>query len=91
MRVNLNFIRETEKAVQYMDNSGREFWIPRSVIKHRTKYPAKDPLLPPVHDVDVEDWWWNKHEAETSHDTSPDLTQELNFNEETRDTGDSSE
>jgi len=66
MNIKLDFVRETPLARLYSDRTGEEFWIPRSVITHTTKYPQHDPLKFAVHEITVEDWWWEKHEADVN-------------------------
>jgi hypothetical protein len=49
-KLKLNFIRETEQARLYSDSQGREFWIPRSIVEHTTKWPNG------VHEITLPIW-----------------------------------
>lgn len=60
MTLTLNFIRETAAARLYAKADGSQQWIPRSVCQRTLKWPGKDGH-PPVHQVDVEDWWLEKN------------------------------
>jgi hypothetical protein len=59
MKISLKFIRETAAARFYQDKGKAGFWIPKSVITHTTKYTPKDGQ-PAVHDLTIEDWWWEQ-------------------------------
>ena len=53
MKWTLRFIRETDLARLYRDEadaSRRQFWIPRSIVKHTSKMPGG------LHIVDIPDW-----------------------------------
>jgi len=63
MRVRLWFVRETEKARLYCripmswhPGPEDEIWVPRSVVNHTTKRPAKDGERP-EHEIEMEDWF----------------------------------
>lgn len=71
MTLRLDFVKETEKARLYSDAAGEEFWVPKSVITHTTKYPQADALRFAVHEVTIEDWWWDKHEGLTDDEREP--------------------
>ncbi len=64
MTLRLNLVSETEKACLYEFKDGTSTWIPRSVIKSRVKFPHTDLTKPQVHEVRVEEWWWNKYMEE---------------------------
>lgn len=63
MTIRLNFLRETEKARLYEFKSGQSTWIPRSAIKSTLKFPS-DLGSAQVHELNVEDWWWDKYMEE---------------------------
>lgn len=54
MTINLEFIRETDAARLYRTRDGRQFWLPRSIINHTTKYPPHDGKT--IHEIDLPDW-----------------------------------
>lgn len=60
MTLRLTLVKETEKARLYQFKDGSQTWIPKSACKSTIKFPLKDPLDWPVHEVVVEEWWWNK-------------------------------
>lgn len=60
MTIRLNFLRETEKARLYSDKNGDEHWIPRSVVKSTTKFPQDDLSKPVVHELNIEEWFYEK-------------------------------
>ncbi len=62
MTIRLTLIKQTDLARLYRFADKEEIWIPRSVIKSMTKFPSKDPLNPEVHELNIEDWWWDKQE-----------------------------
>ena len=64
MTLRLNFITETANARLYEFKDGTSTWIPRSVVKSTTKFPPADLTKPTVHEVVVEDWWWDKYMEE---------------------------
>lgn len=84
MRIRLDFIRETEKARLYSDRDGTEFWVPKSVTTHTTKYPQSDPLRFTVHEVEIADWWWDKHEGVNKELYDPDEEDEFYSDEDNR-------
>jgi len=61
MKVRLFFIRETEAARLLRNNAGAEFWVPRSVIDRTLKWPAKELNTPPIHELEIQDWWCEKN------------------------------
>ncbi len=61
MKINLEFVRETTQARLFRRRSGREIWIPRSVIMHASK-PPRELLKPWVWTLEVENWWAEKNE-----------------------------
>ncbi len=71
MIIRLNFIHETDKARLYEDKEHEEFWIPRSVVSSTTKFPNG------VHELNIEDWWWNKHENETDEAEDDEINPNL--------------
>lgn len=62
MKLRYFFLRETEAARLYRNAAGREFWIPRSVINRTLKHPPKELAIPPIHEMEIEDWWLEKNE-----------------------------
>ena len=62
MTIRLTFIKETELARLYMFKNGETKWIPRSVVKSTTKFPYQGPEHPVIHELNIEDWWWDKQE-----------------------------
>lgn len=69
MTATFYFVKETALARLYMRKNGHEFWVPRSVIEHTTKYPPSHALDLPLHEITVADWWWDKN-IEQEVDTS---------------------
>lgn len=70
MTLRLTFLRETALARLYKFSSGQTVWIPRSVVTSTVKFKPKDDLdvlvdqLPQeVHELTIEDWWWDKWES----------------------------
>lgn len=61
MKLRFHFIRETADARLYRNKAGEEFWVPRSVIERTLKWPAVDLSTPPVHELEIEDWWCEKN------------------------------
>jgi len=61
MTLRLTLLNETPKARLYSFDDGERFWVPRSVCKSTVKFPP-EPDKPPVHEVQIEDWWWEKYE-----------------------------
>jgi len=61
MELTLKFIRESESAaaVLYETKDGVQIWIPRSVISHRTKFPA-DATGEVRHRITLEEWFTAK-------------------------------
>ncbi len=55
MAFRLEWVEETERAVKYRMKDGSTFWLPRSLINRRTKFPAARPN-PIVHEVDIPEW-----------------------------------
>lgn len=55
MTINLTHVRETEKAKLFKYSSGKQIWIPKSVIRSATKFPNGNQILT------IEDWWWEKN------------------------------
>lgn len=53
MSLTLTLVTETEKAALYRTKEGKEIWIPRSVISHRTKRGD-------LHTITVEEWFVKK-------------------------------
>lgn len=66
MSIRLSFRRETSLARLYVFKDGTELWIPHNIIKSTVKFPAKDPLEMDVHDLTIEDWWWEKTQEDIS-------------------------
>jgi len=56
MTLHLSFIRPTPLARLYRDRAGGEQWVPRSVCAKTLKWPSQNGQ-PPVHEVEIEDWW----------------------------------
>jgi hypothetical protein len=73
VNLRLEFIQETPKARLYAFKDGEQHWIPKSVVNRTVKFPAKDLNTRPVHEVTVEDWWWEKYILSPDDD---DLTNE---------------
>lgn len=69
MIIRLIFLRETDKARQYAFSADEKIWIPRSVIKSCVKFPTN----PPTHELNIEDWWWEKYENENEIKDMDDL------------------
>lgn len=69
MTIRLTFIRETEKARLYMFSDRLPIWIPRGVVKSTTKFPYRGPDHPIVHELNIEDWWWEKWEKSQEEPT----------------------
>lgn len=76
MTIRLNFIRETPKARLYSTSQGDEFWIPRSVIHKTLKFPPRSTdlldMAMEVHELEIEDWWWEKHVDVESPEDDPE-------------------
>ena len=53
----------TKKAmlVYPPEAAGAAFWIPRSVLKHRSALETDDAHLHPLNEFTVESWWLVKH------------------------------
>ena len=60
MTIKLHFIAETALARKYENAAGQQQWFPRAVLLKTMKWPAKDGR-PPLHEVEVEDWFLEKH------------------------------
>lgn len=60
MNISLYFVRGTDNVALYRNKHNMEIWIPRTVISHRRKWPAKDLNENPIHELTIEDWWWEK-------------------------------
>ena len=73
MTLRLELITETDKARLYQFKDGCQIWIPRSVCKSTVKFPNDDPLANPIHEVVIEDWWWQKQEDDYDVDRRESL------------------
>lgn len=60
MTIRLNFIRETPAARLYEDKDGAQYWIPRSVVNSTTKFPQEDLGKPVVHELILQEWFYEK-------------------------------
>ena len=67
MTLRLKFLRETEKARLYEFKDGCSLWIPRSVVKSTMK--MRDANDNPVHELNIEDWWWDKWEKQQEEES----------------------
>ena len=57
MEAKLIFVHETDKVYLYRSASKGELWIPKSVVRNRTKFVD-------IHRVEVEDWWARKYHSD---------------------------
>jgi hypothetical protein len=70
MILNLIFVKETALARLYENKGGARQWVPRSVCRRTLKFPAGTPgktggtPVPPVHEVDIADWWLEQNPFE---------------------------
>lgn len=69
MTIRAIFIRQTDFARLYRFADNTLSWIPRSVVRSTVKFSSTNPLEMPVdkpiqeevHELVIEDWWWDKH------------------------------
>lgn len=67
MTERLIFIRETALARLYQFADKTLLWVPKSVCKSVTKFKVNeleamvDKPVQEVHEVTIEDWWWEKN------------------------------
>ena len=68
MTERLIFIRETALARLYQFPDKTTAWIPKSVVRSTVKFKPGNELEAPVdkpaqevHEVNIEDWWWEKN------------------------------
>ena len=64
MQFNAFLVRETANARPYRRVGEKQdepdIWIPRSVIKHQTKWPAEEGKLP-LCNLTIDDWFAEKN------------------------------